>query len=162
MNSFDYVILAILGASGVLGFIRGLIKELLSLVAYIAAFMAAIWWGPVLATWLVDLIDNSLLRTAVAYAGVFVMALMGVGLINLVLTALIERTGLSPADHGMGMVFGLMRGNVLVLLLVVVTGYTQLPAELWWQESSLVKTAINMVIGIKSYLPPDIASWLPY
>lgn len=162
MNSFDYVILAILGASGVLGFVRGLIKELMSLVAYIAAFVAAIWWGPVLATWLGGLIDNSLLRTAAAYAGVFILSLMGIGLINMALSALIERTGLSPADHGMGMVFGLMRGNVFVLILVVVTGYTQLPAESWWQESSLAKTAIAVVIGIKSYLPPDIASWLPY
>lgn len=162
MNSFDYIILAILGASGLVGFVRGLIKELMSLVAYIAAFMAALWWGPQAAGWLDGLIDNSLLRSAVAYAVVFILTLLGVGLINMALSALIAHTGLSPADHGLGMVFGLARGAVFILILVIVAGYTQLPAEPWWRESSLVKTAIEAVKRLKLYLPPDVASWLPF
>lgn len=162
MNSFDYIILAILGASGLVGFVRGLIKELMSLVAYLAAFMAALWWGPQAAGWLSGLIDNSLLRSAVSYAAVFICTLLGVGLINMLLSALIEHTGLSPADHGLGMIFGLARGVVFILIIVIVAGYTQLPAEPWWRESSLVKMAIEAVKRIKLYIPPDLASWLPF
>lgn len=162
MTTFDYLILAVIGASGVLGFVRGLIKELMSLVAFVAAFVAALWWGPEAASWLNTLIDNSLLRSAVAYAVVFVLSLLAVGLVNMMLSALIEHTGLSPADHGFGMLFGLARGALFIVVLVILAGYTQLPAEPWWRESTLIKTAINAVIGIKSYLPPDVASWLPY
>lgn len=162
MSTFDYVLLTVLVASGVLGFVRGLIKELMSLVAYIAAFLAALWWGPEAATWLVGLVDNSLLRSAIAYGLVFIFSLLTIGLINMALSAMIEHTGLSSADHGLGMMFGLARGVVLVLVFVIVAGYTQLPAEPWWQASSFAKSAINAVIGIKLYLPADVASWLPY
>lgn len=162
MSSFDYVILVVIAASGILGFVRGLIKELMSLVAFIAAFFAALWWGPEAATWLISLIDNSLLRSAVAYAAVFILSLLAVGLLNMVLSALIEHTGLSPADHGLGMMFGLARGCLIVVVLVIIAGYTQLPAEPWWRESHLAKKAIDIVIGIKAYLPIDVASWLPY
>lgn len=162
MNSFDYVIIAILGASALLGLVRGLMKELMSLVAYVAAFVAAIWWGPQTAGWLDQWIENSLLRSAIAYAATFIGVLLGLGLINKVLSTLIEHTGLSPADQGLGMLFGLLRGVVFVLILVIVAGYTQIPVEPWWKESSFAKTAIDIVIGIKSYLPPDVASWLPY
>lgn len=162
MNSFDYIILAVIAASGVLGFVRGLIKELMSLVAFIAAFFAALWWGPEAATWLDTLIENSLLRSAVAYAAVFIFSLLTVGVINMLLSALIAHTGLSPADHGLGMVFGLVRGGLIIVVLVVLAGYTQLPSEPWWRESSLAKKAIDVVIGIKAYLPIDVASWLPY
>ena len=48
MTGFDFVVLAILVVSGVLGLVRGLLKEVLSLVAYLLAFVAAIWWGPTL------------------------------------------------------------------------------------------------------------------
>lgn len=162
MSGFDYAILAVVLASGLLGFVRGLIKELMSLVAFVAAFIAALWWGPEAATWLSSLIDNSLLRSAVAYAAVFILSLLSVGLINMLLSALIEHTGLSPADHGLGMVFGLMRGVLIILVLVIVAGYTQLPSEPWWRESNLAKAAIDAVIGLKLYLPTDVASWLPY
>ncbi|MFP3693081.1 CvpA family protein, partial [Burkholderia sp. SIMBA_048] len=43
MTGFDFVVLAILAVSGVLGLVRGLLKEVLSLVAYLLAFVAAIW-----------------------------------------------------------------------------------------------------------------------
>ena len=84
------------------------------------------------------------------------------GVINRLLAVLIEHTGLSSADRSLGMLFGVLRGAVLVGVMVVAAGYTQLPTEPWWQESSLVKTAINAVIGIKSHLPLDVADWLPY
>lgn len=162
MNSIDYVILAILALSGILGFTRGLIKELMSLIAYIAAGAAALWWGPTMAGWLGSIIETSLLRSAIAYGVVFIGTLLAVGLINLTLGAMISATGLGPADHGLGMLFGIVRGALFVLILVLLAGYTQLPQEPWWQASLLVKTAINALIDIKLYLPADIAAWLPY
>ena len=76
MTSFDYLFLAILGASTIIGLVRGLLKELLSLIAYVVAFMAAIWWGPTASGWLTSIIENALLRTAVSYGAVFIIALL--------------------------------------------------------------------------------------
>ena len=162
MTAFDYIVLAILGVSAVLGLLRGLIKEVLSLIAYALAVMAAIWWGPSLALWLADLIQNELLRMAAAYAGVFVLVLLLVGLVNVTLASLIDRTGLTPADHGLGLVFGLLRGTLIVLVLVVLAGYTELPKEPWWTQARLSPAAVHGVQQLKLMLPPSLATWLPY
>lgn len=162
MTSFDYLVLAILAFSAFLGLLRGLVKEVLSLVAYIVAFLAAVWWGPLMSIWLAAWIDNELLRTAAAYGLVFIVVLLLVGLVNVTLATLIHKTGLTPADHGLGALFGLLLGVVFVLLLVVMAGYTDLPKEPWWQDARLSRSAIQGVQQIKLLLPPSLASWLPY
>lgn len=161
MTSFDYIVLAILGASGLLGLLRGLIKEALSLIAYGVAFMAAIWWGPRVTQWLLPYIENDLLRIAAAYGAVFIVMLLLVGLINVTLATLIQKTGLTPADHGLGGLFGLLRGSLIVLVLVALAGYTDLPKEPWWTQARLSGTAVQGVQKIKQWLPPSLAEWLP-
>ena len=101
MTGFDYIVLAILGFSALLGMIRGLIKEVLSLVAFVVAVAAAVWWGGSIAASLSDLIANDFLSAAAAYGGTFIAVLLLVGLLNVTLAGLVERTGLTPADHGL-------------------------------------------------------------
>jgi membrane protein required for colicin V production len=162
VTSFDYIVLAILGVSAFLGLLRGLMKEVLSLIAYIAAFVAAIWWGPRVSIWLTPYIDNSLFRTAAAYAAVFIVALLLVGLVNVTLGTLIEKTGLTPADHGLGALFGFLRGLLVVLALVALAGYTELPKEPWWRDARLSPVAVRGVQQVKLLLPASLSSWLPY
>lgn len=162
MTSFDYIVLLILGVSAFLGLLRGLVKEVLSLIAFVLAFTAAIWWGPVASGALDSYIDNALLRSGLAYAVVFVAVLLLVGLVNITLGTLIEKTGLTPADHGLGALFGLLRGTVMVLILVVLAGYTELPKEPWWQDARFSRAVVQGVQQIKLMLPPSLATWLPY
>ena len=162
MTSFDYILLAILAVSGFLGLMRGFVKELLSLIAYLAAFLAAIWWAPRTSVWLTPYIVNDLLRTAVAYAAVFIIVLLLVGLVNVTLGTLIKKTGLTPADHGLGSMFGLLRGVLVILVLVSLGGYTDLPKEPWWRDARLSPIAVQGVQAVKQMLPPSLASWLPY
>jgi membrane protein required for colicin V production len=162
VTSFDYIVLAILGVSAFLGLLRGLVKEVLSLIAYVLAFVAAVWWGPTVSVWIATYIDNAMLRTAVAYGAVFIVVLLLVGLANITLSALIKKTGLTPADHGLGGMFGLLRGALIVLVLVGLAGYTELPKEPWWQEARLSRSIVQGIQQIKLMLPPSLASWLPY
>lgn len=162
MTGFDYIVLAILGVSALLGMIRGLIKEVLSLVAFAVAVLAAVWWGGIASTALESFIANAFLRAAAGYGGVFVIVLMLVGLLNVLLSSLIERTGLTPADHGLGAVFGLLRGALIVFVLVGLAGYTELPQEAWWREARLSGAVVAGVQQSKGVLPPALSSWLPY
>jgi len=162
VTSFDYIVLAILGVSAVLGLLRGLVKEVLSLIAYVVAFVAAVWWGPAVSVWIAPYIDNGMLRTGVAYGAVFIIVLLLVGLANITLSTLIKKTGLTPADHGLGGLFGLLRGALIVLVLVGLAGYTELPKEPWWQDARLSRSIVQGIQQIKLMLPPSLASWLPY
>ena len=161
MTGFDYIVLAILGFSALLGMIRGLIKEVLSLVAFVVAVAAAVWWGGSIAASLSDLIANDFLRAAAAYGGTFIAVLLLVGLLNVTLAGLVERTGLTPADHGLGAVFGLARGALIIFVLVGLAGYTELPKEKWWSEAKLSNAVVTAVQQSKTMLPPAISSWLP-
>lgn len=162
MTGFDFVVLAILGVSCTLGLIRGLLKEVLSLLAFALAFIAAIWWGPTTYGWLARLIATEMLRMGIAYAAVFIAILLAVGMVNMTLAALIRKTGLSPADHGLGGLFGLARGLLIIVILVSLAGYTPLPQEPWWRDAMFSHAAVGAVLHIKTWLPPSLASWLPY
>jgi len=162
VSTLDYLILAILLVSAGLGFMRGIIKEVLSLIAFIAAFLAALNWGPAVAAYVHPLFSfHPLLLSALSYVLVFVLTLLIVGMLNVFLTTIIEKTGLSPADQVLGTLFGLLRGAVIVLALVVLASYTAIEQEPWWQESQLVPVAQAGIIQIKSLLPAAAASWLP-
>ena len=79
MTGFDFVLLAILAISVVLGLLRGLLKEVLSLVAYASAFLAAIWWGPTVSDWFAQWITQPFVSMALAYLGVFIAVGDGAG-----------------------------------------------------------------------------------
>ena len=162
MTGFDYIVLAVLGVSALLGLMRGLIKEVLSLLAFAVAVLAAVWWGHLAASALAPFIANDFLRAAVGYGGVFVIVLLLMGLLNVTLAGLVQRTGLTPADHGLGALFGLARGALIVFVLVGLAGYTELPQETWWREARLSGAVVGAVQQSKTVLPPALSSWLPY
>lgn len=162
MTGFDFVLLAILAISMVLGLLRGLLKEVLSLVAYASAFLAAIWWGPLVSEIFSQWITQPFVSMALAYLGVFIGVLLSIGFINMTLSALLSKTGLTPADHGLGAMFGLLRGVLFVLVLVILAGYTPLPEEPWWKNAMFSKQVVGAVQQIKLRLPPPVNDWLPY
>ena len=162
MTGFDFVLLAILAISVVLGLLRGLLKEVLSLVAYTSAFLAAIWWGPTVSDWSGQWISQPFVSMALAYLGVFIAVLLSIGFVNMALSALLSKTGLTPADHGLGAMFGLLRGVLFVLILVILAGYTPLPEESWWKNAMFSKQVVGVVQQIKLRLPPPANDWLPY
>src|SRR5690625_5854290 len=138
-----------------------MIKAILSLIAFIAAFVGAVDWGPYLAALLADFISfHPLLLSASAYIIVFVVILLIVGMLNLLLTTLLDKTGLSPADQGLGVLFGLLSGAVIVLALVVLARYTAIRHEPWWQACQLVPIAELGIAQIKDWMPAT-AAWLP-
>jgi len=162
VTGFDFVLLAILAISVFLGLLRGLLKEVLSLVAYASAFLAAIWWGPTVSDWSAQWISQPFVSMALAYLGVFIAVLLSIGFVNMTLSALLSKTGLTPADHGLGAMFGLLRGVLFVLILVILAGYTPLPEEPWWKNAMFSKQVVSVVQQIKLRLPPPVNDWLPY
>lgn len=163
MTGFDYGLLVILGVSSFLGARRGLIKELLSLVSFALAGLAAVWWGGALssARWL-QWVDNAYLRMGIAYVVLFVLALVVLGLINMGLGSMLKGAGLAGADRGLGLMYGLVRGLLVSLLIVIVLGYTPVIEEPAWKNGMFTGSAVDAVRQIKLRLPESVAQWLPY
>lgn len=162
MTAFDIVTLVVVLASAFAGLWRGLVREVLSLVAFAAAAFAAMLWAPWVYQALEPHLANSLLRMALSYIGVFLLVLLGVGMINLALGTLVSSTGLAPADRGLGAVFGFARGVLIMFVLVLGAGYTPMPAEPWWQQSWFAPSFERGAMALKMYLPDSVAEWVPY
>ena len=146
-----------------LGVWRGLIKELMSLVAFGLAFLAAIWWGPDLSSFgILNWVKHDYLKLGIAYASLFIATLLAVGILNMALAAMIKSTGLSPADRGLGGLFGLLRGVLLLLVLVTIAGYTPLIQEPWWKNAMFSKQMVGVIQQLKQRMPEPIDQWLPY
>jgi len=159
---FDYIVLFILVSSVVISTMRGLVKEILSLVGWIAAFVVANAFGAKLAPMLPSVIPGESLRLIVAFIALFLGVRVLMGLLALAIGALIEATGLSLADRGLGGLFGLGRGIVIVLAGVILCGMTSIPQQAFWKEALLSPMAETGARTVKPFLPAALAQHVQF
>ena len=157
MTIFDYIVLFILVSSVVISTMRGLVKEILSLLGWVAAFVVANAFGAQLAPMLPSVIPGDALRLIVAFIALFLGVRVLMGLLALAIGALIEASGLSLADRGLGGLFGLGRGIVIVLAGVILCGMTDIPKQAFWQEALLSPIAETGARTVKPFLPAAMA-----
>lgn len=138
MNWVDYAILVALALSILVGLWRGLVSEVLSLAAWIAAFWVAWMFGPLVAAQFEHSISLPAGRILLGYGLCFVAVLMLGALLRFVVRRLLWSTGLGGLDRLLGMLFGFARGVLLVTLVVFLAGFTALPREAGWQQSTLL------------------------
>lgn len=138
MNWADWVIVAIIVVSALLSLRRGFVKEALSLVTWVAAFIVARVFTDNLSGLLADYIDTPSARVIAAFAILFVLTLILGALVNKLISMIVAATGLSSTDRLLGMVFGLARGGLLVVVIVALLGMTPVIQDRWWQQSQLI------------------------
>ncbi|MDN4052842.1 MULTISPECIES: CvpA family protein [unclassified Massilia] len=162
MTIFDYIVLFILVSSVVISTMRGLVKEILSLVGWIAAFVVANAFGAKLAPMLPSVVPGEALRLIVAFIALFLGVRVLMGLLSLAIGALIEASGLSLADRGLGGLFGLGRGIVIVLAGVILCGMTSIPQQDFWKNALLSPMAETGARTVKPFLPAAFAQHVQY
>lgn len=138
MNWADWVVVAVIVVSALLSLRRGFVKEALSLVTWVAAFIVARVFTDNLSVLLADYIDTPSARVIAAFAILFVLTLIVGALINRLISLIVEATGLSSTDRLLGMVFGVARGGLLIVVIVALLGMTPVVQDRWWQESELI------------------------
>jgi membrane protein required for colicin V production len=147
MAALDWVLLAVLAASLLVGAWRGLVFEVLSVLSWIAAFVLAQWLAPQAAEWLPMGTAAEPVRYAAGFAVVFIAAVFAGALLAVLTKKMIEAVGLRPVDRALGAAFGLVRGVVLALAAAVVVSMTPLKGEPWWTESVGAGVAMVWVRG---------------
>lgn len=158
----DIVILAIIGVSSLISLWRGFLREVLSLLAWVLAFWVAFSFTSWLAPMLEGTIEVRSIRFILGFTALFVVTLLGVSLIGHIIVKLLGKTGLTGTDRMLGLLFGMLRGGLVVLLLVLVAGLTQLPQDPWWREARLLAHFQRAALGVKGYLPESIAEHIKY
>lgn len=160
MEWIDYIVIAIVAISILVGALRGLVKEAFSLAVWVVAFFLAFQFSGALAENLENTISLPSARTALAFAGIFVSVLVLGGLLTYLVGKLVESTGLSGTDRLLGGVFGAVRGLIMVVMLILVAGFTPIPRDPWWGESRSIQSFMPLADWAATYLPESIRSHL--
>jgi len=160
VTTVDWVLLAVLAFSMLLGAWRGLVYEVLSVLGWAVSFYAAQYFAPMAAGWLPLQSSSETVRYAAAFVLVFVVGVFTAGLLAFLLKKLIEAIGLRPVDRTMGAAFGLVRGVILLLAAAVVMDMTALKTSTWWQESKGAPVLTAALKGLKPLLPEEFAKYL--
>lgn len=161
LTAFDYAAMAVVGLSALRGAWRGLLAEVFGLIGWVAAFFIACryvglvvpyiptnWPGGALTQWL--------LAFAIVAVGVVLVA----GIASALISRVIAASGLDGVDRSLGLMFGVVRGVVLVLVLVVLAGLTELPKQEFWRDALLRPYAEQGVHKLKPLLPQALAEYV--
>jgi len=154
---FDYLVLFVLVCSVLISMLRGLVKEVLSLASWIIAFVVANAYGEALATMLPDAIPGASTKLIVAYFALFIGTRLLMALLSRAVQELVKASGLTLVNRSLGAVFGLVRGIVIVLVVVLLCGTTSIPQQPFWQEALLSPQAVRAAETVKPYLPDQFA-----
>lgn len=148
MTAIDWIFIALLLLSTLVGVSRGFIKEALSLVGWVGSFYIA--WkftDPVLAnpsvftTYLKSKVTMPAVQASIVFVGIFLSSMIVFALINFVICKLVSASPLAGFNRLLGMLFGLLRGAVIILVLVMVVHATPMRSLASWQQSKLVPMA---------------------
>ncbi len=161
MTWFDYAVLGILGFSLLVGILRGLARELVSLAGWVAAIVLATLFSGQAATRMPQSL-GPLLAGLLAFLAIFIGVLLVAFLVGLIMSLLLRAAGLGVADRMLGALFGFGRGIVVVLVLVMLGGLTPLPHEAFWKEAMLSGPIETGAMALRPLLPEGIAHRLRY
>jgi membrane protein required for colicin V production len=162
MTVFDYAVLLIIALSVMLSIIRGAVREVLSLAAWVLAFWAAQIYTVELAALLPETLSNTSLRLMAGFALVFLTVLVVMSLVAILCSKLVKASGLSVADRSLGAVFGLARGFLMVLILVLLGGLTSLPKQPTWKDALFSSRLEIVATYVKTWLPESLSKHISY
>jgi membrane protein required for colicin V production len=157
----DWIAVTLIVVSMLFGLMRGLVFEVISLVGWVAAFIAAQWLASDVAAWLPFGEPQATWRYPLAFVLVFVAVAFGAGLVAALTRKLITVVGLRPVDRILGAAFGAARGAVALLVLAVVVHLLVLSDSAWWRDSLSAGVLDAALQGLKPALPEKLASYLP-
>lgn len=138
MNMVDIAILLVLVFSVLLAFWKGFVHQVLSLAGWVAALLAARLLGQQVAPVFASLLSDPGLQLAAAYVSIVVVVLLASKVISGVFGTLVQKIGLGSLDRVLGVVFGALRGLVIVVLVVAIASLTDLRNHRLWQQSVLL------------------------
>ncbi len=123
MNWVDLSVIAVLAISAALAFMRGFVREVLGIGAWVGAAFFAIWAYPEVQGRFRTWISNPDFADPAAYAAMFLLALLALSVLTSMIGGLIRMSSLGGVDRTLGVVFGLARGAALIAFAYIAMGW---------------------------------------
>ncbi len=155
LTAFDWLVVAILAWSTVQALVRGLIRELFSLIGLVAGVLLASWYYGQFARWLERWISSASAANMTAFLIIAIGVGVAAGLLGRVFRRTASTIGLGLLDRLAGGAFGFARGCLLatVLLLTIVAFLPSFPAL---RASRLAPYFLDAAHGISFIVPHNL------
>ena len=163
MNWVDSAVLAVVAVSAVVAFTRGLVRELLGIAAWVGAFFFASFTVGLVRETVRGWLGNPDIADPVAYAGMFLIGLVVLSIVVGVVGGSVRTSILGGVDRTLGIVYGIVRGAVLVAAVYVVSGWV-ITTDRWPPAVAQARSlpyVYNLASGIARFLPPDYRPKIP-
>lgn len=161
LSLVDLLLILGLLVSVIVGCWRGLVVEVLALMGWVAAYLAARWWGADLAPMVPVGESGSQMNLMAGMAVMFVLAWIVWALMAWLIAQLVRGSVLSGADRLLGSVFGLARGVFVALLVCAIVTMTPLAQWEPWRASHGVAVLQDVLAGLRPVLPEQVNKFLP-
>lgn len=161
MTGLDWIFVAVLLGSLLLGAWRGFVSEVMSVLNWLLAFVVAQWLGQDVGQRLPMGEMSDVLRFAAGFVLVFVLVALSGGLLVWMLTRLVASSGLKRVDRALGAGFGVVRGVIVLMAVTVVVEMTPMRSSGWWRDSTAVGISNAALKGLKPVLPDAVGKFFP-
>jgi membrane protein required for colicin V production len=158
INLVDVTVIAILAISGIFALVRGLVHELLAVGSWIGAAIATLYFFPRAQPVVRELITVPLVADIVAGVAIFLVVLIVLSIITHLIARRVRRSHLGALDRSLGMVFGLLRGAVLVCLAWLALSWT-VPRDdypTWLLEARSLPLIERGALALIDLVPPHL------
>lgn len=150
MNATDYLVIAVVIVSAIVGALRGFLREAIALGAWLIALFLAWHFSDLIAPHLGGLMADSEVRPWAARVIITVLILLlGAG-IGATLSHFVRLSMFSGMDRLLGFAFGLLRGFVLLGVFVILGQLLRLQGEHWWRGSLLIPYGESIANGLRT------------
>jgi membrane protein required for colicin V production len=155
----DIVFGAVLAISALWGIWRGLVREVLALIGWVAAAWISYHYATWLAhEWLTGVPGGEMTRLALGFVILFILTMVICALTGRFLAKLLQQAGLSPMDRFLGFAFGLLRGFLVIIILSSLASLTSVTSTNEWRKAWSLP-AIELLTGMaQAWLPDEWAS----
>ena len=142
MQGADFIIVAIIGISVIVGAMRGFVREIVALAAWLVGLWVAWRFSGFLHPYLGGILATPEQKAWVARGIMLLLVLLAGAMVGSVLSWLTHTAaGLGVIDRVVGVLFGLTRGVVLVGFATLLGLSLRLEHEPWWKHARLAPYA---------------------
>mgnify|MGYP001547231626 CR=1 FL=1 len=155
MTPVDIAIVAVIALSALVSLVRGAVREVISLAAWVVSFAIALMYADTVARHFAGLVHVPWLRYVLSFVLLLVTAVLLASLAGRLLAMAVKSSGLGWTDRLLGMVFGLARGLIVVAVLTVLIGAMPVQQAGWWKQSRLLPYFNGATQKLMAEVPRD-------
>jgi membrane protein required for colicin V production len=161
MNGIDVVVLAVVGVSAIIAFLRGFVREMLTIGSWLGAALVTLYGFAPLLPHMRGWINNEIVAAGCTIAALFLSSLIVFSVISHQLAKFVHGSALSAVDRSLGVAFGVLRGGILVSLAYMAFIWLKPEGTTMLEEAKTLPMMQRGAEMLRNVVPTDLGDRLP-